>query len=222
MHITEGILPASWAGLWFLVAAPFVWWGLHTVNYRRAAEPRYMILVALVGSAIFVISCMPVPVPWVGTCSHPLRHRAWGAMLIGPGPTVVVLTSIALVSSGFVFVPRGIDNVGGEHRPPWAWSGHSTPIFRIPPLRSASRVPHSRCGVLRGLISDWGTYATTSLELSSALHGDGSMGDMFLAVLAAFVPTQFPLGLIEGVMTAVAYQFVLSPAIARFPSVAGE
>ena len=30
MHISEGILPPGWAGLWFLVAAPFVFWGLRT------------------------------------------------------------------------------------------------------------------------------------------------------------------------------------------------
>ena len=71
MHITEGILPMSWAGLWFFVAAPFVFWGLQTINHRRNVEPSYLHVVALVGAAIFVISCMPIPVPWVGTCSHP-------------------------------------------------------------------------------------------------------------------------------------------------------
>jgi cobalt/nickel transport system permease protein len=61
---------------------------------------------------------------------------------------------------------------------------------------------------LAGALSDWATYATTSLELASALHDGGSLAAMFVTVLLAFVPTQLPLGIAEGVLTAVAYRFV--------------
>jgi cobalt/nickel transport system permease protein len=60
-----------------------------------------------------------------------------------------------------------------------------------------------------GLISDWGTYAATSLEMSSAIHGNGSFWAMFATIALAFAPTQIPLGIAEGVVTAIAYQFVL-------------
>ena len=40
MHISEGILPVDWAGLWFLVAAPFVYWGLRTIIGAAAEDPR--------------------------------------------------------------------------------------------------------------------------------------------------------------------------------------
>ena len=71
MHLSEGILPLDWAGLWFLAAAPFVYWGLWKIGRRRAVDPRAMTMVAMIGAAIFVISCMPIPIPGVGTCSHP-------------------------------------------------------------------------------------------------------------------------------------------------------
>jgi len=66
MHIAEGILPIGWAGLWFAVAAPFVLWGLHTINRRRAADPRATTMIALVGAGVFLVSCMPVPIPLAG------------------------------------------------------------------------------------------------------------------------------------------------------------
>ena len=70
-------------------------------------------------------------------------------------------------------------------------------------------MPLFAAALAAGMISDWATYAMTSLELSTALHGDGSLWAMFLAVMAAFMPTQFPLGIAEGVVTALAYRFVL-------------
>ena len=36
MHISEGILPISWAALWYAVAVPFVAWGLR--DLRRRSE----------------------------------------------------------------------------------------------------------------------------------------------------------------------------------------
>ena len=45
--------------------------------------------------------------------------------------------------------------------------------------------------------------------LQRALHGDGSFWAMFAAVMAAFMPTQLPLGIAEGFVTAIAYRFVL-------------
>ena len=72
------------------------------------------------------------------------------------------------------------------------------------------RVPIVPAAMAAGLISDWGTYATCSFELASALHQKRSMWTMFAAVAFSFVSTQVPLGIAEGVITAGAYRFVLS------------
>lgn len=97
MHISEGILPASWAVLWYAVAIPFVALGLRELQRRSEAFPYFKPLVGLVGAAVFLISCMPIPVPTAGTCSHP-GGTGLAAILIGPGLTVVV-ASIALTLS---------------------------------------------------------------------------------------------------------------------------
>ena len=87
MHIPEGVLPPQWAGLWYLVAIPFVLWGLRDLKVRNRKTPLLKPMVALVGAAIFVISCMPIPVPVAGSCSHPCG-TGLAAILIGPQLTV--------------------------------------------------------------------------------------------------------------------------------------
>lgn len=204
MHLSEGILPVGWAGLWYLIAAPFVLWGLHTINVRRNVDPRWPTMVALVGSAVFVVSCMPVPIPWFGTCSHPCG-TGLGALLIGPAPTVVV-ASIALLLQAMFLVHGGLTTLGANivsMGVVGAYCAYGT--FHL--LRTL-RVPVYLAAFAAGMLSDWATYGMTSFQLSAALHDDGSLGAMFAAVAMAFVPTQLPLGIAEGFLTAIAYRFV--------------
>jgi cobalt/nickel transport system permease protein len=213
MHLAEGILPASWAGAWFLVAIPFVAWGLRTIRRRREQNPQAMTMVAMVGAAVFVISCMPVPIPWLGSCSHPCG-TGLGALLIGPSPTVVV-ASVALLLQALFLAHGGLTTLGANivsMGVVGAYTAYGT--FRC--LRAA-RAPVFAAALAAGLVSDWATYATTSLQLSTALHADGTLWAMTAAVMLAFVPTQLPLGIAEGVLTAVAYRFVL----ARRPELLG-
>jgi cobalt/nickel transport system permease protein len=205
MHLSEGILPIDWAGLWFLAAAPFVYGGLRTIQQRRAEDPRAMTLIAMVGAAIFVISCMPVPIPWIGTCSHPCG-TGLGALLIGPGPTVVV-ASIALLLQALLLSHGGLTTLGANI----ISMGVVGAFFAYGVFHGLRmlRVPMFAAALMAGMFSDWATYATTSLELSSALHGDSSFLAMFAAVATAFMPTQLPLGIAEGIVTAIAYRFVL-------------
>ena len=205
MHITEGILPPSWAGLWWLVAVPVVLWGLRSINRRRAVDPGWVTMVALVGSGIFVISCMAVPIPWIRSCSHPCG-TGLGALLIGPAPTVVV-ASIALLLQALFLAHGGLTTLGANIVSMGivgAYVGYGS--FRL--LRGLG-FPLVVAVFAAGLLSDWATYATTSAELASALPHDGSFWTMFATIAIAFVPTQLPLGIAEGILTAIAYRFVL-------------
>ncbi len=110
MHISEGILPIQWAFLWFVLAVPFVIWGLRTLRIRSKEEPHLKAMVGLVGAAVFVISCMPIPVPTAGTCSHPCG-TGMAAILIGPWLTVVV-ASIALLLQALFLGHGGLTTLG--------------------------------------------------------------------------------------------------------------
>ena len=206
MHISEGILPISWAVLWYAVALPFVAWGLRDLRRRSEETPWFKPLVGLVGAAVFLISCMPIPVPSAGTCSHP-SGTGIAAILIGPGLTAVV-ASIALTLQALFLAHGGITTLGANIvsmgvAGAWVGWGVFTAARRL-------GLPWFAAAFLAGMLSDWATYATTSLELAAALHGDGSFTTMFSLILLAFVPTQLPLGILEGFLCAGVLKFIRS------------
>jgi len=206
MHIAEGILPLPWALLWYAVAFPFVAWGLRDLRRRSREAPWFKPLVGLVGAALFLISCMPIPVPIAGTCSHP-SGAGIAAILIGPGLTAVV-ASIALTLQALFLAHGGLTTLGANivsMGVAGAWVGWGV-------FAAARRLglPWFAAAFLAGLFSDWATYATTSLELAAALHGEGSFTTMFSLILLAFVPTQLPLGILEGFLCAGALKFIRS------------
>lgn len=215
MHIAEGILPATWAGVWFAVAAPFLAWGIYDINRRSREDPTYKPFLAMVGAAVFIISCMPIPVPAAGTCSHPCG-TGLAAILIGPAPTIVV-TSIALLLQALFLAHGGLSTLGANivaMGVAGALVGYGT--FR---LSRKAGLPVLAGAFLAGALADWATYAATSFELATALHGSQSVLTMFAAIGAAFVPTQLPLGVFEGILSLGAYRFIrrrrpemLSPA----------
>ncbi|MDI6799875.1 MAG: energy-coupling factor ABC transporter permease [Actinomycetota bacterium] len=204
MHISEGILPARWAGLWYVIAIPFIYLGIREIKVKSEAKAEYKSFVALTGAAVFIISCMPIPVPIAGTCSHPCG-TGLAAILIGPAPTVV-LAAIALGLQALFLAHGGLTTLGANIVAMGvigAFTGYGA--FRL-----SGRLGLSPIGAafLAGLFSDWATYTATSFILASALKVDGSLLTMFLTILVAFVPTQLPLGILEGFFTAGAYRFI--------------
>ena len=57
-------------------------------------------------------------------------------------------------------------------------------------------------GFIAGLVADWATYATTSLLLALGIRGESPLWPLFVKIVLAFLPTQLPLGILEGVVTA--------------------
>ena len=206
MHIAEGLLPAPWALAWFAAAAPVVAWGVRRIRSRAKREPHYKSMVGLVGAAVFLISVLPIPVPVVGSCSHPCG-TGLAAILIGPAPAVVV-AGIALLLQALFLAHGGLSTLGGNivsMGVAGAFAGYGA--YR---LSLALGAPKTLAAFMAGLLADWATYAVTSFELSIALHGGGDWLRMFIAVALAFVPTQLPLGILEGFITAGAFKFVLA------------
>jgi cobalt/nickel transport system permease protein len=78
-----------------------------------------------------------------------------------------------------------------------AFTGYA--VFKL--LRKFN-VPLAISAFFAGLLSDWAIYITTSVELASGIRGDVPFLPLFAKILIAFVPTQLPLGILEGVMTA--------------------
>src|SRR3972149_629885 len=112
MHISEGILPMKWAGLWYLIALPFVIKGIRDIKKKTEINPHFKVLLGLMGAVVFIISCMPVPVPTAGTCSHP-AGTGISAVLVGPVMSIL-LTSIALLIQALFLAHGGLTTWGAD------------------------------------------------------------------------------------------------------------
>lgn len=206
MHISEGILPAPWAGLWFAVSLPFLMLGLRELKLRSKTDRNIKPMIGLVGAAVFIISCMPIPVPTAGTCSHPCGTGI-AAILIGPSLTVVI-TSVALILQALFLAHGGLTTLGADIVS-MGIAGAFTGYAAFHGLRRIG-IPAIAAAFVAGMLSDWATYTVTSVELASALCGSGSFLHMFGAIVVAFIPTQIPLGIFEGFLCAGAYKFILN------------
>ncbi len=204
MHLAEGILPLDWAALWTALAIPFVAVALHLFGQRARRNAVHKPLVAMVAAAVFVMSCMPVPVPTAGTCSHPCG-TGFAAIIIGPWMTILV-TVVALLLQATFLAHGGFTTLGANVLSMGivgAFVGHL--VFRL--LRRLG-APLWGAAFAVGLLADWATYAMTSFEIATAFHGARSLGAMFVAVALAFVPTQLPLAILEGFLSAGAVTFL--------------
>lgn len=198
MHISEGILPWNWAALWFAVSVPFVVLGLHRLKKLSNADLSFKPLVGLMAAVVFIISCMPIPVPTAGTCSHPCGTGISGILL---GPTIsILITSVALLIQALFLAHGGLSTLGADivsMGVMGSFAGYLT--FRA--LRTM-KINLSVAGFAAGLFADWATYITTSVELASGIKGDSPFMPIFWKILVAFIPTQLPMGILEGAMTA--------------------
>lgn len=198
MHISEGILPFNWAALWFVAAAPFVAIGIRRLNDLSREDLSFKPLVGLMSAVVFVISCMPIPVPSAGTCSHPCGTGI-AAILVGPFASVLI-TAVALLIQALFLAHGGLSTWGADIVS-MGVAGSFAGWFVFRGMRGMG-ASLGVAGFGAGLLTDWATYLTTSVELASGIRGDAPFWPLFWKIVIAFVPTQAPLGLLEGAMTA--------------------
>ena len=205
MHISEGILPLDWAVLWFLVMIPFIARGIYILQANSKKSVHFKAMTSLVGAAIFTISSMPIPIPIVGSTSH-LCGSGIAAILVGPFVTVV-LSSIILLLQALFLTHGGLSALGADVFSMGVVGGFTG----IAVFYSANffNVNKSLSVFLACTFSSWAIYLTTAGQLALVMQNDGSLRTMFLSIVAAFIPTQIPLGIMEGLISAGAYRFIL-------------
>ncbi len=198
MHIADGILPLSWAAVWYAIAIPFIALGLSRMQKLAAEDLAMKPLVGLIAAIVFIISCMPVPVPFIGTCSHPCGTGI-AAVLLGPLVAVPVAVAALLLQALFL-AHGGLSTLGANVLA----MGIVGSFAAYGAFRGARRVGSSLgvAGFCAGLAADWATYLATSAELALGLQGAESFYPLFGTIVLAFMPTQLPLGILEGAITA--------------------
>jgi cobalt/nickel transport system permease protein len=198
MHISEGILPFSWALFWFCASAPFLALGLHTLARRSEIDLASKPLVGMVAAVVFVISCMPIPVPLAGTCSHPCG-TGLAAILLGPALSVVV-AAVALLIQALFLSHGGLSTWGANLFSMGvlgSFAGYA--VFRGLRMAGFGLVA---AAFAAGLAADWATYTGTALIMAAGIRGASPFWPLAGKIALAFVPTQLPLGIVEGAITA--------------------
>lgn len=198
MHISEGILPFGWAGAWYLLAIPFIAMGLNRLRRLSKDDLFFKPLIGLIAAVVFIISCMPIPVPTAGTCAHP-AGTGISAILMGPVLSVLVAAAALLIQA--LFLAHGGLTTLGANIVSMGVMGSFAAYGAFVMLRKM-KVGIAPAAFMAGLLADWATYITTSFQLALGIRGEAAFAPLFWKILIAFVPTQFPLGILEGAMTA--------------------
>ena len=199
MHIMEGFLPVKHAIGWSIASAPFVAYGLKTINKRIKTNPEQRMLLGVAAAFTFVLSALKLP-SVTGSSSHP-TGTGLGAMLFGPtamapiGMVVLLFQALLLAHGGLTTLGANIFSMAVVG--PFA----AAAIFRI---AKAARLPFTVSVFMAASCADLLTYLTTSAQLALAFPDPaGGFTASFAKFAGVFAITQLPLAVIEGLLTVV-------------------
>ncbi len=207
MHIMEGFLPVSHAIGWSAVSAPFVAYGLYTINKRIKEKPEQRMLLGVAAAFTFVLSALKLP-SVTGSSSHP-TGTGLGAILFGPS-AMAPIGMVVLLFQALLLAHGGLTTLGANIFAmaivgPFA----AAAIFR---LAKAAKLPFGTSIFLAASLADILTYVTTSAQLAFAFPDPiGGFAPSFAKFAALFAITQIPLAISEGLLTV-----VVMNALARF------
>lgn len=207
MHIMEGFLPVRHAIGWSVAAAPFVTYGLYTINKRVKENPEQRMLLGVAAAFTFVISALKMP-SVTGSCSHP-TGTGLGAILFGPaamapiGMVVLLFQAILLAHGGLTTLGANVFSMAVVG--PFA----AAAIYR---MAKTAKLPFGSSVFLAASLADLLTYVTTSAQLAFAFPDPtGGFATSFARFASVFAVTQIPLAIIEGLLTVMVFN-----ALARF------
>lgn len=205
MHIMEGFLPIEHAIGWTAASAPFVAYGLYTINKRIKEKPEQRMLLGVAAAFTFVLSALKMP-SVTGSCSHP-TGTGLGAILFGPaamapiGMVVLLFQAILLAHGGLTTLGANIFSMAIVG--PFA----ATAIYRV---AKAVKLPFGLSIFLAASCADLLTYVTTSAQLALAFPDPaGGFIASFAKFATVFAVTQIPLAISEGLLTVIVMNALL-------------
>ena len=196
MHIMEGYLPVGFCVLWGVICLPFLAAGLMSIRKVINENRRVLILLAMSGAFIFVISSLKIP-SWTGSCSH-MTGTGLGAILFGP-VAVSILGLIVLLFQAILLAHGGLTTLGANTFS-MAVAGPLV-SFGVYKLGKKLKLPLYINVFLAAFLGDLFTYCVTAVQLGLAQHADTTLPAAIGRFLLVFAPTQLPLAVIEGLLT---------------------
>lgn len=202
MHIGEGFLPPAWAGIYFVLAVPFIVIGLKQIRVKTGKDKDLKMLLGLVAAYAFILSAMKIP-SVTGSCSHP-TGTGLSAIIFGPFISSVV-GLIVLLFQAILLAHGGITTLGAN----------VVSMAIIGPIVSyliyvALKNKNKKLAVfLAAALGDLATYLVTSVQLALAFPATtGGVATSFGRFFSIFSITQIPLAIVEGLLTVVIFEFI--------------
>ena len=197
MHIMEGFLPVEHAVGWSLAAAPFVAYGLHSVNRRVRDNPEQRMLLGVATAFSFVLSALKLP-SVTGSCSHP-TGTGLGAVMFGPA-AMAPIGAVVLLFQALLLAHGGLTTLGANVFS-MAVVGPFV-AYVVFQLLHRCRAGFSVSVFAAAALADLATYLTTSVQLALAFPDPvGGMSASFAKFAGIFALTQIPLAISEGLLT---------------------
>ncbi len=197
MHIMEGYLPLAYCVAWGVVCIPFLMTGVISIRRILKQKRRALILLAMSGAFVFVISSLKIP-SVTGSCSH-MTGTGLAAVLFGPMISCV-LSVIVLMFQAVLLAHGGLTTLGAN-----TFSmGIAGPILTWLLYMLGKRLGLSRKVniFIAAALGDLFTYCITSIQLAVAYPSvTGGITASLAKFLGVFAPTQLPLAVIEGLLT---------------------
>lgn len=199
MHIMEGYLPPVLCVVWGAVCLPFLVLGVRNMNRKVGDQHQNLLLLALCGAFVFVISSLKIP-SVTGSCSH-MTGTGLSAILFGPAVTSV-LGLIVLIFQALLLAHGGLTTLGANCFS-MAIAG---PLVAYGLYRAlqAAKVNRKASVFLAACLGDLFTYCVTSVQLAIAYPAvEGGVAASLIKFMGVFAPTQLPLSIVEGILTVV-------------------
>ena len=197
MHIMEGYLPAGHCIAWGGSQYPVSGCGRDQPSPYHAETEKALILLAMSGAFIFVISSLKIP-SVTGSCSH-MTGTGLGAILFGP-TAVSVLGIIVLLFQAILLAARRSDHAGSEY----FQHGNCGTVLSFGIYAIGKKLNWNRKATifLAACLGDLLTYCVTSIQLAVAYpSASGGVALSAVKFLGVFAPTQLPLAILEGILT---------------------
>jgi len=197
MHIMEGYLPLVHSLIWSAVSLPFLVIGIIGIHRTLQKKRRLLILLAMSGAFIFVISSLKIP-SVTGSCSH-MTGTGLAAILFGPMITSV-LGLIVLIFQAILLAHGGLTTLGANVFS-MAVIG---PIFTVILYNLFKKLKLNRKVniFIAAAFGDLFTYCITGIQLGVAYPSEsGGIMASVVKFLGVFAPTQLPLAIVEGLLT---------------------
>ena len=197
MHIMEGYLPLRFCIVWGLVCIPFLAMGVMRLRRTVTENRRSLMLLAMSGAFIFVISSLKIP-SVTGSCSH-MTGTGLAAILFGVASTSI-LGIIVLIFQAILLAHGGLTSLGANTFS-MAIAG---PIFTILLYKAGKKLKIKQTVnvFIAASSGDFLTYCVTSVQLALAHPSEtGGFAASAVKFLTVFAPAQVPLAVVEGILT---------------------